>query len=180
MGRLAVLLVAGLASFPTVASEPGERFDASDITVMLRGLSVETFLEPFDASECEPGEPFNPIKCARGVRINALDAEGHFYFIGTRNTRHTLWRQRSDREVELVAEIAPERVAPDGSTDHGEFLDAWVDNVNGWVYIRLATKCTPALQCGYSHAIEVVRLSGVPTLLEVLKRQTRDRRGPWR
>ena len=180
MGRLIVVLAIISVALPIVGSDPGDRLDASDVVPMLNGLSAETFLQPFDSSHCVPGEPFNPIKCARGVVGDRMDAEGHYYFVGTREARNTLWRQRSDGEVELVAEIVPEREAPDGSKDFAEFLDVYTDDVNGWIYARLSTKCTPVFQCGYGPAIEVVRLRGNTTLLEVLKRQTRERRGPWR
>jgi hypothetical protein len=146
------------------ASEPGERLTADDIHLAIPRLTAETFLEPLEPGECSTLTVPNVLQCARSFPDSRLDASGHLYFpIHTEQTWE-LWRTRRDGVTELVAQIPRQRDAPFGTVDLAELGGFYVDNVNGLVYVRLTTRCSPQPTCEYSTAHEIIRIRGLERL----------------
>ena len=175
-----ILLVATIvALLPQVyATEPGQRIRGDDLVFVVPGLHAESFLGPFAPNACDDMDPPNPLHCSRGFPTEKLDADGNFYFVSSRGSRHEIWRQPPVGAVELVAYIETAREVPGGVSDRVELSAIYTDAINGFSYVRLTTTC--GYSCAYENAREVVRIRGLRPLIEKLKEETREHRGPWR
>lgn len=163
MRYIAALFVA-FAGSCALASEPGQRLTWDDIALRVPRLAAESFLAPLEPTACFTQPTPNVLQCARGFPISELDGDGNLYFSTGADDGRTIWRTRPDGVTETVVETPGQRAGPNGTTDLAQLTGFYVDLVNGFLYLRLSTACTPVESCGYSSAHEIIRIRGLGRL----------------
>jgi hypothetical protein len=160
----AAVLVVTFACSGAFASEPGQRLTWDDIGLRLPRLAAESFLAPLEPTACLTLPMPNVLQCAKGFPDSQLDGDGNLYFSTGANDGRDVWRTRPDGVTELVVEAPAKRTGPYGTTDLAQLTGFYVDLVNGFLYLRLSTGCSPAESCGYSSAHEIIRVRGLGRL----------------
>jgi len=179
MKRLAgtFFLLIGLG-WPTLASDPGQRFSWEDVSIDVRGLRAERFLEPLEASLCGfsgiPEDPPPDVRCVRLFPSQPVDAGGAIYFVARAGTDRLrlvseIWRTRRDGVTERIAHLIG-RDVEGGTRDVGGFGNVYVDLAGGQLYVALHSNCVASenATCAYEPAVSIFRITGFDTLRDAL------------
>jgi hypothetical protein len=183
MKQLTFFLVLAVASLPVLASDPGEPLDATDVVVLMPGLSAATAVPP-DSDLCATDDAGVFSWCLfgngretdnegglLGVRAEHLGA----VLCGTRQVerwRHRIVRLRNGTEETLA--YIENRCGSGNSGDVAGASGAGInfDDEYGRLYVNLTSTCDespPPGECGYGAKHWVLKLDGFTTTFEILQ-----------
>jgi hypothetical protein len=173
---ISLLAVVCFLAFPTLASEPGQAMDCSDIVFGEPGHSCSVAvsrLPPIGISSVGLG-PIQPF---------FVDNEGQIYLVVTKSApassgwpypdRWEIRRLNQDGSHFVVASLEA-RCVPDGTLDYAHsFSYPAFDPVGGRILVPIRSSCSAqsALCTNYVPRVWFAAIDGFPTLSEVLSRK---------